>query len=249
VNRAPLRRPEPDPRAVRSARAAAGRVRRLARAVVTGVGTGVAVVAIALLVREQWPPLVDLDQRAVNAGTALAASDPTLLRVLVGWQWVFLASHVIVPVTALMLLYWWRTRNTTRTWWAIATVLAAWGLSNLLKEVVRRARPVLDQPVESAGGFSFPSGHAANTAAMTTTLVVLVWPSLRSRGLRVAAVGGAVVLTLLTAADRVMLGVHFPSDVIAGILFGVGVVLASYLAYRHWSPPRDRTLHDTGDDA
>lgn len=217
---------------------------------ITGVGTGAVVIVIALLVREQWQPLIDLDQRAVAAGTALAASDPTLLRVLVGWQWVFLASHLILPVTALVLLYWWRTRNTTRTWWAIATVLAAWGLSNLLKEVVRRARPVLDQPVESAGGFSFPSGHAANTAAMTTALVVLVWPSLRSRGSRVAAVTGAVVLTLLTAVDRVMLGVHFPSDVAAGILFGVGVVLASYLAYRHWSPPRDPTTrHDEGDNA
>jgi undecaprenyl-diphosphatase len=76
---------------------------------------------------------------------------------------------------------------------------------------------------------------------MTTALVVLVWPSLRSRGLRVAAVTGAVVLTLLTAADRVMLGVHFPSDVTAGILLGVGVVVASYLAFRHWSPPADQT--------
>lgn len=214
-------------------------MRRLARALAIGVATGVGVLAIAVLVREQWPPLLSFDERAVRAGTALAASNPTLLRVLVDWQWVFLASHMILPVTGLVLLYWRRTRNTTRTWWAIVTVFAAWGLSNLVKVIVQRARPVLDQPVETVDGFSFPSGHAANTAAMTTTLVILVWPSLRSRRLRVAAVSGAVVLTVLTAADRVMLGVHYPSDVTAGMLFGVGLVLASYQTYRHWSPPRD----------
>lgn len=232
------RSPGRDPQAAGAARAPAGRARRLVRAVLTGVATGVAVVVIALLVREQWPPLVQLDERAVTAGTALAASHPELLRTLVVWQWLFLAAHLLVPVAAFCLVYWWRTRNVTRTWWAVSTILAAWGLSNLLKEIVRRTRPVLDQPVESAAGFSFPSGHAANTAAMTTALVVLVWPSLRSRLLRVVAAAGAAVLTVATAVDRVMLGVHYPSDVVAGILFGVGFVLASYLAYRHWSPPR-----------
>jgi undecaprenyl-diphosphatase len=191
-------------------------------------------------VREQWPPLVKLDERAVTEGAALAAQHPDLLRALIFWQWAFLAIHLLVPISVVCLVYWWRTGNVTRTWWALSTILAAWGLSSLLKELVRRARPVLDQPVERAAGFSFPSGHAANTAAMTTALVVLVWPSLRSRLLRVAAVAGAAVLTVATAVDRVMLGVHYPSDVVAGILFGVGFVLASYLAYRHWpTPPRE----------
>lgn len=234
----PHRSPGRGPQTAGATQAPAARARRLVRAALTGVATGVAVVVIALLVREQWPPLVQLDERAVTEGVALAASHPELLRALVVWQWAFLAVHLLVPVAAICLGYWWRTGNTTRTWWALSTILAAWGLSGLLKEVVRRARPVLDQPVESVSGFSFPSGHAANTAAMTTALVVLVWPSLRSRVLRVAAVAGAAVLTVATAVDRVMLGVHYPSDVVAGILFGVGFVLASYLAYRHWSTPR-----------
>ena len=239
VNRAPRASSEADTAGRSSGPVGAGRARRLARALITGGATGAAVVAIALLVRERWQPLVDLDRRAVNAGVTIAAAHPTLLRVLVDWQSAFLASHLIVVVAVVVLLHWWRTRNTTRALWALVTILAAWGLSNLLKEIVRRARPVLDQPVESARGFSFPSGHAANTAAMTTALVVLLWPSLRSRRSRVTAVTGAVVLTLLTAVDRVLLGVHFPSDVAAGILFGVGVVLASYFGYRHWSPPPD----------
>lgn len=238
MNSALQRRPARDPRTVGAARATTRRARRLAGALLVGVGTGVAVVTIALLVREQWPPLVELDERAVSWGTSLAAQDPALLRALLAWQGVFLARHIVLPVAVLCLVYWRRTGNSSRTWWALSTVLAAWGLSNLLKELVRRARPVLDQPVESASGFSFPSGHAANTAAMTTALVVLVWPSLRSRAARVAVVTGAVAITVLAAADRVMLGVHYPSDVMAGMLFGGGFVLTSYLAYQNWTTPR-----------
>lgn len=226
-------------------RTPAGRARRLLRAALTGIATGVALIVIALLVREQWPPLVQLDERAVTEGVAIAAQHPELLRALILWQWAFLAIHLLVPVAAICLAYWWRTGNATRTWWALSTILTAWGLSNLLKEVVRRARPVLDQPVESAAGFSFPSGHAANTAAMTTALVVLVWPSLRSRALRVTAIAGAAVLTVATAVDRVMLGVHYPSDVVAGIFFGTGFVLASYLAYKHWPTPRPEPSTDS----
>ncbi|MGI5190339.1 phosphatase PAP2 family protein [Promicromonospora sp. CA-289599] len=228
------RSPGHDPQSATPPRPRAGRTRRLLRAALTGV----ALIAIALLVREQWPRLVQLDERAVTEGAAFAAQHPELLHALILWQWAFLAIHLLVPVAAICLAYWWRTGNTTRTWWAISTILTAWGLSNLLKEIVRRARPVLDQPVEIAAGYSFPSGHAANTAAMTTALVVLVWPSLRSRVLRAAAVAGAAALTVATAVDRVMLGVHYPSDVVAGILFGVGFVLASYLAYKHWPTPR-----------
>jgi membrane-associated phospholipid phosphatase len=237
MTRPVLRRPEPSPRPAPAARVTAGRARRLVRAVLVGVGTGAAVVVLALLVREQWQPLVRLDQRAVAAGASLTAAHPALRHTLVAWQWAFLPARLLVPVVAACLVYWWRTRQATRTWWAVATVLGAWALSNVVKELVRRARPVLDQPVETAGGFSFPSGHAVNTAAMTTTLVVLAWPVLRTPGRRAAAVVAAAVLTLLTAADRVLLGVHYPTDVVAGMLFGVGFVLASYLAFRHWPEP------------
>ena len=238
MTRQKLRRPGPGSRPVDPAHAAK-RAGHLAIAVATGVATGVLVLGIALLVRGSWSPLTRLDEAAVEAGTRLAAGEPGLLRTLVVWQTVFLARNLVIPVLGLCAWFWWRTRDTARTCWAAATVLSGWALSNVLKEVVRRARPVLDEPVESAHGYSFPSGHATNTALMTTVLVLLVWPALRSRGLRIAAVSTAAVLTVLTAVDRVMLGVHYPSDVVAGMLLGVGFALASYLGFRHLFHPRD----------
>ena len=45
-------------------------------------------------------------------------------------------------------------------------------------------------------------------------------------------------ITVATAVDRVMLGVHYPSDVLAGMLLGVGFALASYLGFRHFYRPQ-----------
>lgn len=206
--------------------------RRSARAVVAGVGVAGGLLTVAVLVREQWSPLVDLDQRTVVTATSFALSSGELVDVLLWWQWAFAAPRLIVPVVALCLVFWWRTGRTTRTWWAIGTVLAAWAFSNVAKELVQRARPVLDEPVEHALGYSFPSGHATNAAAMTTAVVILLWPVLRRRWQKVTAVSAAVALTVLTAVDRVMLGVHFPTDVTAGALLGAGFVVASYLGFR-----------------
>ncbi|WP_426592364.1 phosphatase PAP2 family protein [Cellulomonas sp. McL0617] len=247
MSRTVLRPAHPDPRASRATAVAGARARRLVRAVVAGVGTAAALLLLGLLVRDRWDPLVRFDERTVVAATSFAARYPALVRALLDWQWAFEGVHLFVPVAALCLLVWWRTRMTSRTWWALATIATAWAFANLAKEVARRARPVLDDPIDQVRGYSFPSGHAANTAAMATALVVLVWPVLRSRGLRVAAVLGAAALMVLTGLDRVMLGAHFPSDVLAGTVFGVGLVLASYLGYRGWSPPHDDTTEGSTD--
>ena len=53
---------------------------------------------------------------------------------------------------------------------------------------------------------------------------------------------------LLTALDRVFLGVHFPSDVTAGVLMGSGLALASYAGYRGWNPAHPTDLPDTPED-
>jgi undecaprenyl-diphosphatase len=73
--------------------------------------------------------------------------------------------------------------------------------------------------VADALGPSFPSGHALGSAVFWTTCAVLVMPRVR-RPLLVLA--GAVVLALLVAASRVLLGVHYLSDVTGGLLLGLG---------------------------
>ena len=74
-----------------------------------------------------------------------------------------------------------------------------------------------------------------NLALDIKILVLLFWPRLSRRG-RAAALSAAILVMVITAVDRVMLGVHYPSDVSAGLVFGVVLALASYAGYRDWGP-------------
>ena len=91
-------------------------------------------------------------------------------------------------------------------------------LVNTIKQILDRARPTFN-PAAATLGPSFPSGHSATAAALyaSVALVLARRRSPRVRALLAAAAGGIAVAV---ACSRVMLDVHWMSDVIAGLAFG-----------------------------
>ncbi|MDN5766574.1 MAG: phosphatase PAP2 family protein [Humibacillus sp.] len=211
------------------------RVGRLLKAAGFGLAFAAPVTVLAFVVRERVSQVVDLDDRLVSAATDITRDHPWLRTFLIGWQEATQPKWLYIAATVVCVVVWKRQANPTRAAWAFVTMMVAWNLQLVLKEVVQRARPIVADPIEHAPGFSFPSGHVANAAAIATTMVLLLWPFLGRRG-RAAMVGGGVVFVVVTCLDRVFLGVHYPSDTAAGVLFGVGLVTASYLGYRGWNP-------------
>lgn len=223
-----------------------GRARRLLKGVGYGLAFAVPVTALAFVVREKVAAVLDLDEAAIVAATSITRENPWLRSLLIGWQEVTQPKWLYIVATGVCLVVWRRHRLATRAGWAFVTMMVAWNLQLVLKEVVRRARPIVVDPVSTAPGYSFPSGHAANAAAASAVVVLLLWPLLERRG-RAVALAAAAVLTVGTALDRVFLGVHYPSDVVAGVLFGVGLAVASYAGYRGWNPmaPDDPPITDS----
>ncbi|WP_046528631.1 MULTISPECIES: phosphatase PAP2 family protein [Cellulomonas] len=206
--------------------------RALLRAVLLGAAVALPVVALAVVVRGGSNDVVRFDESTVVAATDLTRASPSLRAALVLWQDVLAPRWLNLVVVPLVCVWAWRRHGFgARAAWAGATVAAGWALQLAAKGLVQRARPVIEDAVAHAPGSSFPSGHAAGTTMAALALTVLAWPALRRRG-RVTAVAVTTLAIVGAAADRVLLGVHYPSDVVAGTLLGVAVVGASYVGFR-----------------
>jgi membrane-associated phospholipid phosphatase len=220
------------------------RGRRLGRSLAYAVPVAVVLFGVGFLVRSKWGPLQNLDDAVISATTSFTRPREELTSFLLTWQWLTQPIRLYLVGTLLCLWVWLAKGLRTRAWWAFGTMMVAWFIGLVAKYVFQRARPVVEDPVSKAPGYSFPSGHALNSAAWATIVVILLWPLLKPLWARVTAVVLAVVIVLVTALDRVLLGVHYPSDVTVGVITGVGLALASYAGYVGWNPPDPKRADD-----
>jgi len=103
-------------------------------------------------------------------------------------------------------------------------VVSASFLGSVMVETIRafiaRPRPLLTGQLMEVNSPSFPSGHAAISAIVYLTLATLLFPVLPDRRIRAFVLVVALVLTTSVGVSRLYLGVHWPSDVLAGWAFG-----------------------------
>lgn len=113
------------------------------------------------------------------------------------------------------------------------TVSLGWLANTGLKQLVGRERPQIVPHLMEAGGQSFPSGHSFNAAVVYIAMAIAFAALSRRHSVRYLLIGSAMLLSALVAWSRVLLGVHFPSDVTAGWLGGAGwAFLAAALLYK-----------------
>ncbi len=169
---------------------------------------------LLLLVRAGWPPLRNLDADTAEALNRIGTAHPELVQAAEVVSDVFDPNVFRVALTVIALVY---LINGERhhAAWLVVTVFGGAALGFALKEIVGRARPVLPDPVSTAPGMSFPSGHALG-ASIGCCLLLLIALRFLPRGGRVAAVIAAALIVGSVALARVVLGVHFVSDVLAG---------------------------------
>jgi len=216
--------------------------RRLLRAVSLALAFSVPTVALAFVVRVGLSTVAHADESAISWATDVTRERPALRGALLVGQELLQARWLNVGFGILCVLVWRAAGLGRRAVWASGTVLVAWGAANLAKVAVERVRPVVHDAVTQAPGYSFPSGHTANATAVATVAVILVWPLLGRRG-RSMAVAAAVVLVTVTGADRVLLGVHYPSDVAGGVLLASALVAGSAIGFLSEPPGAHAVAH------
>lgn len=102
-------------------------------------------------------------------------------------------------------------------------ILFAHILNTLIKQLIRRNRPVGHRLV-SEKGYSFPSGHSTVSLAVYSFLIFLIYRNVKNKYLKVTLIVLLSILIFLIGFSRIYLGVHFTSDVLAGYLLSISYI-------------------------
>ena len=112
------------------------------------------------------------------------------------------------------------------------------GAVQLIKLIVERPRPEANATLAEAQGFSFPSAHSATSVAVYATIAFILIRAARHGHSRVAVASLAAALVLAVGFSRVLLGAHYPTDVLAGWTFGALVASLCWLVAQRVPLPR-----------
>lgn len=199
---------------------ALGHPRRLAPLVTVTVAAMVFAILL-ILVRLQWPPLESVDHSAAAGINRLIAGHHTLVAVVKAVTWLGSDGVLWTVIGAATVILALRRR------WRLAIYLLVTGagalvLDPVLKSLVGRLRPVVAHPIAHGTGNSFPSGHSLGSIVCYGALLLVFLPATRrgSRWRR-AFIIVIVALVVLIGISRVLLGVHYLSDVLGAWALGI----------------------------
>jgi undecaprenyl-diphosphatase len=140
---------------------------------------------------------------------------------------VVLIAVVLAAVGYYLMVRRWRTALTI-----IVGVTSAWLLSNWLKVLVDRPRPNIVAHFAYVTSRSFPSGHSMMAAVIYPTLGAILARATRHPLQRLYVLGVSILAALLIGFSRIYLGVHYPTDVLAGWCLGFGFSLLWWIVVR-----------------
>jgi undecaprenyl-diphosphatase len=185
--------------------------------------------------------MVDLMSASQGSWLAQAATGFTTLGDALPLLTILVLAGVLVPVRwgggwRLLMLPW------------VAAALA-FVASSAIKHAVGRPRPPQVNWAGSAHGFAFPSGHATSATAAYLVLAVLMAELMPTARRRVAVLGSGIALALLVGASRIVLGVHWPTDVLAGWALGSAVAAATIAITSTTATAARHTAPTAGDPA
>lgn len=119
------------------------------------------------------------------------------------------------------------------------TCLGGGVVDTIVKVVVGRPRPHVEEPIITAFGNSFPSGHSMASVVCYGALLLVFLPMLEGRR-RTAAIAATATIVVLIGFSRLTLGVHYISDVLGGYVLGVAWLVASVAVFEIWREERGR---------
>jgi len=174
---------------------------------------------VLILVRLQWAPLESADHGAAADINGLIAGNTALITVVKAITWLGSDGVLWTVIGAAAVVLAIRRR------WRLAIYLLVTGagalvLDPVLKSLVGRLRPVVAHPIAHGDGNSFPSGHSLGSIVCYGAVLLVFLPAARGRWRRVFLAGVSTLIVLI-GISRILLGVHYLSDVLGAWALGI----------------------------
>ncbi|HVH22972.1 MAG TPA: phosphatase PAP2 family protein [Pseudonocardia sp.] len=222
-------------------------VRFAGRSVLGFIGLGLGALLLAGLLYAASDFVITVDRSVVAALNRAVAPHPAVVTALhtVSLLGASVTCWIVLSTLALYVAV---RRQLRLAAFIVVTGIGATALGPAVKQLVGRVRPVVDAPVAAVPGPGFPSGHTLGVTVMIGVLLLVLLPAARP-GVRRPLIGIGVALVVLVGFSRIALGVHFPSDVVAGAAIGLGWLAVTTSALHSWRrheglavPPIERGL-------
>jgi undecaprenyl-diphosphatase len=186
---------------------------------ITVIVAATAFTILLILVRLQWSPLESVDHGGAARLNHLVAGHSTLIAAVKAVTWLGSDGVLWTVVGAAAIVLALRKR------WRLALYLLITGagaivLDPVLKSLVGRLRPVVAHPIAHGTGDSFPSGHSLGSIVCYGAILLVFLPAARGRW-RTAFITVIAALVALIGISRILLGVHYLSDVIGAWAIGI----------------------------
>jgi len=225
------------------------RIKPRDRAELTLLLGGIAVLMLLVVFMKLASEVFEGETKGFDKQILLSLRDPADLSHPIGPPWLLsaalditsLGSATVLGLTVfsvagfLLLQGLWR-----RSLLVVAATLGGSFLNGALKQLFQRPRPDIVPHLREAMSLSFPSGHALQSAVVYLTLGALSMHIAHRRVTKLYCMTVAMAATALVGVSRVYLGVHYPTDVLAGWLLGLSWALLCWLIA--WSLERQTGL-------
>jgi undecaprenyl-diphosphatase len=211
------------------------------RAELTVLIGGIAILLLVVIFMKLASEVFEGETQSFDKKILLALRNPLNLSQPIGPRWMVsaalditsLGSPSVLGLTVffvagfLLLQGLWR-----RALFVMAASFGGWFLNGALKQLFQRPRPDVVPHLREAMSMSFPSGHALQSAVVYLTLGALSMHIAQRRLMKVYCMTVAMLATALVGASRIYLGVHYPTDVLAGWLLGLSWALLCWMIER-----------------
>ncbi|MCP1311373.1 phosphatase PAP2 family protein [Paenibacillus tyrfis] len=161
-------------------------------------------------------------------------------RFMKGFSWIGSTMPIIVLSLGMIIVLYVLLGRRKELLLFIAAIGGSTAVGYVSKSLFARERPNFHRLLEE-DGFSFPSSSSVAAVALYGIIVYLLWSHIRNRTGKIALTSAAIFMMVCIGLSRIYLGVHYPSDVIGGMLAGAAWLWLAIAVYKHLSDSHDRS--------